>query len=359
MSTSIPGYNPTFLGKKIDLPILDLSDCAPLLNGTGMDTVADKEIKYTHFSIFQHKVRKLPILAAVNISGEAYNASTRTGGDDWNYCNQIDKSYQLGGTFYGNDLKTFDRGHIIRRVDPCWGDKETCERADAETFNWANCTPQHKLLNQKKGIWYELEQHVIENGVKDKKADVSVFAGPVLNKKDLNFIKPYRESPIQIPSAFWKIIVYKKTDGKTYAVGFMMSQWQFIKDRMINGPVLEKARINLKDTLPDDYFENLKFSDNKVYQVKIDEIELATGIRFNWKGVGRPFQQPQPLAIIAKAVNKKTILPDVGNGEPVSDLTIKSVVPKNPFDKSAIISGDILYNQNTSIKKLVLKNIIL
>lgn len=299
MRTDYQGYAPSFLGQPVKLPAFDLSNCVPLSGTTG-STLSDREIRYTHFSLFQHRVRKLPLLAAVNIKGEAYSAESRTGGDDWRYCEQIEEHYQIDNSFYSHDLQTFDRGHIVRRVDPCWGDKQTSRLADKQTFNWANCTPQHKLLNQKSGIWFQLEQHIMENGVKGKISDISVFAGPVLDRKDLNFLKPYKDSPIQIPAVFWKTIVFKKSDSKLYAVGFMMSQWEFIKDKMINGAEMEKATVGIREELPDDYFETLKFSDNKTYQVRLEEIEKATGITFDWLEVSRPFNKAQPQAITAR-----------------------------------------------------------
>ncbi|WP_316734421.1 DNA/RNA non-specific endonuclease [Pedobacter aquatilis] len=298
MATPKLGYNPDFLKQPLPFPELDLSDCVPLLDGKG------HEIKYTHFSLFQHRVRKLPLLAAVNISGEAYSAASRTGGDVWKYCEQIDEKYQIDNSFYSKDLNTFDRGHIVRRVDPCWGDEQTSTQAEKDTFNWANCSPQHTDLNQRSGIWYQLEQHIMEKGVKDKIADISVFAGPVLDKRDLNFIKPYKNNPIQIPSVFWKVIVWKKSNGKLYAVGFIMSQWEFIKDKMINGAKMEQAILKPKKKLEDDYFETLKFSDHKTYQVSIKEIEKATGISFSWSGVSFPFKKAKAQAITAEPVKK-------------------------------------------------------
>jgi len=286
------GYDPDFLKKKLSFPGFDLNNCAPLLKGSST------EIKYTHFSLFLHRVRKLPLLAAVNIKGEEYNAQPREKRDDWDYSNQIDEKFQIDNSFYAKDDNTFDRGHMIRRVDPCWGDDETCIQADKDTFKWANCTPQHKKLNQKGGVWFELEQHVIENGVKEKQmADISVFCGPVLDPADLNFIKPYKDAPIQIPSVFWKVIVWKKKDGELYAVGFMMSQWEFIKQKLFNGPKMERVMVGLKDELPHDYFENLKFSDHKTYQVPLSEITKATDIEF-WNDVKQPFNIAKPEIVV-------------------------------------------------------------
>jgi endonuclease G, mitochondrial len=109
------GYNKTFLGTALALPKVNFKTCAPLKNKTGY------EIEYTHFSIYQHVSRLLPLMSAVNISGEAYSAAAREGSEPWDFSDQVDSSYQLDNSFYGKDDGTFDRGHIVRRVDPCWG----------------------------------------------------------------------------------------------------------------------------------------------------------------------------------------------------------------------------------------------
>lgn len=290
-----PGYKKNFLGNALSMPKLDTNLLAPRIDGKGM------EINYTHFSIFLHQDRRLPLLAAVNIKGEAYNSPPREGNEPWDFSDQVAQEYQIDNGFYGKDENTFDRGHIVRRVDPAWGDDMTASQAEQDTFRWVNCTPQHKKLNQKGGVWFQLEQHVIENGVKGKIANVSVFAGPVLDPKDLPFKKKYRDSLVKVPISFWKVIVWKKSNGKLYAVGFMMSQWEFIKDKLIK-PV---KGVKAKEQLPDDHFENLKFNDHKTYQVPLSAIEKATGIKFSWKNVSFPYKAAKPK--IVKAVPLKQV----------------------------------------------------
>ncbi len=299
MATATKGYNPKFLGVDLSMPEVKASICAPLKKGTG------NEIKYTHYSSYLHKDRKLAVMTAVNISGSQYNAATREESTEpWDVSEQVDSSLQLGGSFYSSDLGTFDRGHLVRRVDPCWGSDKLAAQAELDTYKWTNCTPQHKKLNQRGGVWFQLEQHVMENGVKGKLADVSVFSGPVLARDDRAFVKQYNGADVMIPVVFWKVIVWKKTDGKLYAVGFMMSQWEWIKDKLKAAPM--KLTREVKPPLPDDYFENLKFSDHKTYQVPIKDIEKATGISFRWKNVAFPFQQKAFAEIKAKTIRSNT-----------------------------------------------------
>lgn len=300
MPNANQGYDKTFTGLTLNLPSIPASLCAPLKNDKGI------EIRYTHYSSFQHKDRKLPLLCASNIKGEGYNAPNRAGNEPCDWSDQVINACQLNNDFYGNDGNTFDRGHIVRRVDTCWGDDDVAEKAEAETFRWSNCSPQHKKLNQKGGAWFQLEQHVMENGVKNKLADICVFAGPVLSKDDKYMeVKKgaLKGQYIQIPTEFWKVIVWKKSDGKLYGVGFLMNQWEFIKEKVTDIPAV--VAVKKKEVIKDDYFENLKFADNKTYQVPISVIAKKTEIKFDWKNVQFPYKPKKAKVVKATPLRKK------------------------------------------------------
>jgi endonuclease G, mitochondrial len=290
-----PGYDGVFLGAPLPLPSIDSSLLAPLAVKQGF------EIRYTHYSAFVHAARRLPIMTAVNIRGAEFNAPGRQGNEPWKHTTQIAEKYQIDNRFYGNDDNTFDRGHLVRRVDPCWGSDATARRAEQETFRWINCTPQHKKLNREGGIWYQLEQHVMEHGVENKIADVAVFAGPVLAAGDLPFVKKYLGRDVPIPLVFWKVIVWRKRDGSLNAVGFMMSQWEWVKDKLVGAAAAARRK-----RLADDYFENLMFSDHKTYQVPVQAIVEATGIRFEWPGVKFPYKARAYKAISATRGERPT-----------------------------------------------------
>lgn len=292
------GYFTEFLGPELKIPVAKKGVLVPLLVGRG------NELKYTHFSVFVHNDRKLPLMTAVNIKGEAYTQITRDGNEPWDFSDQIKKEFQVDNRFYSKDDNTFDRGHLVRRIDPCWGGIEIATVAENETFRWVNCTPQHKKLNQKGGVWYQLEQHIMENGVKDKLTDVSVFAGPVLSPTDKIFVKKYLNADIQIPTLYWKVIVWQKSDKKLYAVGFMMDQTEWIGNKLIERPAPLETKKKALPSLPDDYFEKLEFNDNKTYQVRLKDIEDATGIKFNWSNVNLPFKGIKPKAVKAKPLEK-------------------------------------------------------
>jgi len=79
---------------------------------------------------------------------------------------------------------------------------------------------------------------------------------------------------LQIPAVFWKVIVWKKLNGKLNAVGFIMDQMEWVKHKL-KDPLVPLAGRKKLTGLPDDYFENLKFNDNKTYQVRIPDINVA------------------------------------------------------------------------------------
>ncbi len=76
---------------------------------------------------------------------------------------------------------SFQRRHLVMRLDPVWGEPRIAELAEADTFHWSNCAPQHQRLN---GTWWHaVERHVLSTAdVTDQR--VSVFAGPVLHPRD-------------------------------------------------------------------------------------------------------------------------------------------------------------------------------
>jgi len=305
------GYKPDFLGNNLPFPKLG----GDLRNQLATLKYSDEtELKYTHFSCVMHKTRMLPVFTAVNIKGDELQSITRKK-DVWSYDNRMEESFQLGEELYSNDLGTFDRGHMVRRMDPAWGDDPLANQADVDTFHFTNCTPQHAKLNRK--IWQELERHVLENGASDGNVDISVFTGPVLRKDDKIFINLIKGREIQIPVIFWKIIVWKKkTDDKLYAVGFMQSQWPWVKSKLREPRV--GALAAKKVVYTDDYFEHLEFKDGKTYQVAIPEIEKITGLKFSWDNVIFPYKGTTFNEI--KRVKKPAVSPKTAVASTTKDV---------------------------------------
>lgn len=207
------GYDPNFLGQTVPMPTLPSSrrrDLVRLLDKSGT------ELKYTHFSLFMSKSRKLAYFTAVNIDGNALHPQTRQR-DVWYYDPRIDQKYQSGPELYANN--ELDRGHMVRRLDPMWGDP--WQVAGEDTFHFTNAEPQHKNLNEK--TWANLEDYILKNAGKfDLK--VTVFTGPIFRADDLRYKVYYK-----IPAEFWKVVVIVKEDGKLSATAYLQTQKNLIE----------------------------------------------------------------------------------------------------------------------------------
>jgi len=242
------GYDPSFLGTgELEVPLPSLHDSlqtkvAPV---AGQD---DGELKYTHFSICMRADRRMAFFTACNIDGGLlFNFPRKS--DRWFLDGRLAAEHQIGeGLYVDNPL---DRGHLVRRLDPAWGQTRTeAKQAEQDTFFFTNCTPQHARLNQK--VWLSLEDYVLSNtGTEALK--VTVFTGPVLDDAKDRF---YRE--IQLPQEFWKVLVILNSfTGQLSATGYVLSQADYLGD-------LE-----------------FLFGEFKTYQVPISQIEAKTKLAFN------------------------------------------------------------------------------
>ncbi|ANN78375.1 DNA/RNA non-specific endonuclease [Bordetella flabilis] len=175
------------------------------------------ELRYQNFSVIMHKARRFALLTATNIDGASWlDIDRKTGqpavaqaeGDVWYNDTRINASYFVGQAFYSGWSHLFDRGHLTRRVDPTWG--EFAARANADTFHFTNCTPQHWKFNQSITYWQGIERYVLEKGIFDSGRDkpVTVLQGPVFD--DVNDMWA---DNVQVPSAFWKVVVWKGAGG--------------------------------------------------------------------------------------------------------------------------------------------------
>ena len=240
------GYDEKFLGTKFAVPL-------PAMSKATKDQIAEVQgarragvLDYTHFSVMLNKSRKMCFYAVVNIDGKQTKGLSKS--HTWILDPRVDADLQVGPKVYEkNDL---DRGHMVRRLDPVWGD--AFQIGNSDTFHFPNACPQIHKFND--GIWGELEDYLLKNAdVKDLK--LTVFTGPIFGKDD----RSYRE--IQIPSRYWKVAVMVTGSGsaaKLAAAGFMLSQ--------------------------DDLLVSFEFPlgpiPKVVTQVSIKEIEKLTGMKF-------------------------------------------------------------------------------
>ncbi len=241
------GYDPGFLGEGVsnNVPLphlnpLQLRQAARLGDGT-------TELRYTHFSLVMNAARRLAYLSAVNIDGTQlwHNPRQR---DRWTSDPRIPEDAQVDDALYRDN--DFDRGHLVRRLDPVWGTREEAAQAEADTFRYTNAVPQHKNLNR--AIWLDLENHIL-NRTDERDARISVFAGPIFGSADPRSRRSGLEQ-VGIPPGFWKVIVSvgrTRRDRRTLqAQAFVMWQWDMFGEsdlEMIFGRGFETYQLGVAD----------------------------------------------------------------------------------------------------------------
>jgi endonuclease G len=136
------GYAPDFLGIPVPLPtVRQPSNVATLEDG-------DPVIPYQHFSIVVQKQRRLALFTASNVDGSPsarkpepgdYSRKGLTGlgesdQEQWLTDPRLPEAQQLPDKFYTKDKGAFDKGHIVRREDVCWGTSyDEVRRANGDT----------------------------------------------------------------------------------------------------------------------------------------------------------------------------------------------------------------------------------
>lgn len=201
-------------------------------------------LDYTHFSCVISGKRKLPFFTAVNIDGKNFTPIRRRR-TRWQIDPRIPRDQQAGNELYRHNK--LDRGHMVRRLDPVWGQEDEAKQAEEDTFHYTNAAPQHERLNQRD--WVRLEEYLLdaldENGLK-----ASVFTGPVFYECD----SEYRG--VQIPEAFWKVVALLSEDEEISVTAYLLGQTRFLPD-------IEFA-----------------FGDFKTYQTSVSKIEELTELDF-------------------------------------------------------------------------------
>jgi endonuclease G len=234
------GYDADFLAFGAPLPT-PTGPCARDVLETG---TAGNRLDYEHFSVVMSQSRRMAMFVAVNIDGGTSIKINRDS-DTWFLDGRIPIEAQLGEELYAQNL--LDRGHLVRREDPNWGDEDTAETANEDTFHFTNCSPQMAGFNQR--TWLGLEDYLLINTRKLRER-VTVLSGPVFGNSDLQ----YRGA--LIPLAYWKVVAFTTDDGKPSATAYMIDQEHELTQ-------LEAA-----------------FGRYKTYQRSVRRIERLTGLDF-------------------------------------------------------------------------------
>ncbi|MDQ0726482.1 DNA/RNA non-specific endonuclease [Microbacterium sp. W4I20] len=211
------GYDSEFLSTAVAMP-------EPVFDAVRLD--------YPRFSVLLDRERRLARVTAVNIDGALVRDLAREG--EWRLDPRIDADEQTGPAVYArNDL---DRGHLVRRRDPGWGDADDARAAMEATFFYPNAAPQAAGFNQSKELWLGLEDHVLAYAETTDQR-LSVFTAPVLDDDD----PPYRG--IRIPLRFWKVAAWQGPNGLASA-GFLLDQTELVhtRDGLLASPPLGAFR---------------------------------------------------------------------------------------------------------------------
>ncbi|NJM74285.1 MAG: hypothetical protein HC862_31865 [Scytonema sp. RU_4_4] len=217
------GYNPDFLGVSISLPELTPTALAfgPVAQ---VEETQDNILRYTHFSIVMCETRRLAFYTAVNIDGRQWVGLNRRD-DEWFFDPRISLDMQVGNNFYSNEPggNFFDRGHLVRRQDPIWGEQNEARIANSDTFHFTNCSPQYFEFNQSQQLWQGLENFILTNTDQDDLL-ASVFTGPIFQQTDVD------HRGVQVPQFFWKIVLVVDAQGKLYSSAYVVSQERFVNN---------------------------------------------------------------------------------------------------------------------------------
>lgn len=220
------GYNKNFLGKKYRIDL-------PKINSLRLNTVLNngEVFDFMHFSLVMNKVLKSAIYVASNIDKESIKNIARK--EYWHFDKRIGEKNQIGNDIYKNN--EWDRGHLARRKDICWGSIEEASRANYDSFCWANISLQHKKFNQ--GIWSKLEEFIYNKITETSMGKrLSVFTGPINGEGSVKYCgkdKPLVCNTI-IPVGFWKIIFYINNEGILRSKSFIVKQDKYLKRSLIN-----------------------------------------------------------------------------------------------------------------------------
>jgi len=228
------------------------------------------ELKYQNFSVIMSVSRRLPMITAANIDG-ASSVTKVPRITSWYFDGRLNKEDQWGDAIYDNNI--LDRGHMVRREDPIWGDN--WEIANRDTFHFTNSCPQVAGVNQK--TWLGLENFVLHHARVDG-MKVNVYTGPFFRADDIEY------KGAQIPSAFWKVIAIVTEDGRRSATAYKVSQERELEEleyvykayktfQISIQEVMDNTQLDFANLLPYDGFSEHERVTGRRIQERIDHPE--------------------------------------------------------------------------------------
>ncbi|WP_199554580.1 DNA/RNA non-specific endonuclease [Sandaracinobacteroides hominis] len=252
------GYKPGFIeGFQVPLPKLT----AAMEADAARNSLAEAgdypfELKYHHFSVVMNARRRMAYFTACNIDGATAKSADHSTGkvtpltedspglesaeaDDWQDDPRIGADQQTGEKIYsgqkvpgfptggGRTARMFQKGHLVRRLDPAWGDDATALAAEEDTFTYTNAALQVGFFNMGSAsadlpnsgggkLWRTVENYVLRNAVATD-ARISSFTGCIFEPGDRQF------RGVGVPGRFFKIAVWAEA-GKLKSLAMIADQ---------------------------------------------------------------------------------------------------------------------------------------
>ncbi len=256
------GFDPGFL-VDFDVPMPDVSaiEGIDLVRPSDATESQPHELRYTHFGVLYCGKLRSPVVAAVNIDGEKAVPIKRSS-DRWFYDLRIPVELQIGSEAYSE--AGFDRGHMVKREDPNWGDSAAALAANFDTFHFTNCSPQHSGFNRNIQTWRGLEDYILQNA-RTQGFKACVFTGPII-AGDLETLEG-----LVIPREYWKLVVMpaQAEDGRLvpHVTAYVLSQGDLIQG------LLQQRGVN-------EASEGFLLGPYKTFQISVEALESATGMSF-------------------------------------------------------------------------------
>ncbi|MDC6366654.1 MULTISPECIES: DNA/RNA non-specific endonuclease [Flavobacteriaceae] len=253
------GYDKNFLGEEVNIPWLTNVDYQKVARNK-MAHDQRHVLTYDKFSIVMNAERRMPFFTCVNIDeNKRITITNKEFNNDWVLDPRIDEKAQLDNEFYrkheGID-NPYDRGHLVKRTDVCWGDvREEAVEAHHDTFHYTNAALQHFRFNRG-GDWGDIEDF-IGNNAGNGKLKISVMSGPVFKNDDPIYMTP-TGFQVQVPIEFWKVVIYRRPDGKISSSSYLTSQ-----------------SVQVSDTITETVF-----GDFRNFQISLQELESVTNLQF-------------------------------------------------------------------------------
>lgn len=215
-------------------------------------------LDYVHFSVHQDIDRRMAAITAVNIDGARLREVGRS--DNWALDPRLPAKHQAGEELYArNDL---DRGHLVRRRDPVWGEDRAARQANRDTFHYTVCAPQAGYFNQSSELWLGVEDHVLQHA-RAAGQRLNVYTGCVFDLED----PEYRG--FQVPRRFFKVVAWNALpddghQGRLASTAYLLDQGEGL-DRII------RRGLRPEDEVPGP-------GPFKTFQVPVADVAELTGL---------------------------------------------------------------------------------